>query len=57
LADPRKLFTPSSKKARRRQFDRLRDFCKKELKELAALASKFDALANHPSPGAGRKRK
>jgi hypothetical protein len=57
MADPRKLFSPSSKKARSKQFNRLAKFCKKELKELAALVARLDALANQPGRPARSKRK
>ena len=57
LADPRKLFTAAGRKSRRKQFHRLGQFCKKELRELAALAARIDRLANQPDerPARGSK--
>lgn len=39
-------------KTRREQFNRVADFCKKELQALSALAARLDRLANPPEPSA-----
>jgi hypothetical protein len=44
-------------KIRRVRFDKLTDFCKKEMKELAALAGRINELANPPRPARQRKTK
>jgi hypothetical protein len=44
-------------KIRRVRFDKLTDFCKKEMKELVALAGRINELANPPQPARQRKTK
>ena len=48
LANPHKLLAGTGEKIRHIKFNRVSKFCKKEWKELAALASKLNELANHP---------
>jgi hypothetical protein len=57
LADPRKLLEGTGKKIRHIKFNRVTDFCKKEWKELSALASHLNELASNPPPRESRKRR
>ncbi len=55
LADPRKILAGTGEKIRHIKFNDVSDFCKKEWKELAKLASKIDALANSRPPSEAKR--
>ena len=57
LADPRKLIGETGQKIRHIKFNRMTDYCKKEWKELSALAGKLNKAANPPQPRPSKRAK